>query len=144
MSSAFFIHPAFIVPVALTGFVLFWMAIAKLLGAMSGWKAMHARFGLPPGQVVPRSALASGRVGLVNYNNVLRVGCDQVGMYLSVLVFFRAGHPPLFIPWNEVHEVERKDFLWRERVRFSVGHPRITAITLPASLFPGTPLDLHP
>ena len=144
MSSQVFTHPAFIVPVALAGFVLFWSAIAKLLGAMSGWKAMHARFGLPPGQVVPRSALVSGRVGLVNYNNVLRVGCDRFGLYLSVLFFFRAGHPAVFIPWNEVHEVERKDFLWRKRLRFSVGHPRITTIILPASLFKGTPLDVQP
>jgi len=144
MSSSFFTHPAFIVPVALAGFVLFWMSIATLLGHVSGWKAMHARFGLPPGVEAPRCQLVSGRIGLVNYNNVLRVGCDRFGVYLSVLVFFRAGHPPLFIPWNEVHDVERKDFLWHQRVRFSVGHPRITTITLPAALFPGTPLDLHP
>lgn len=144
MSSSFFTHPAFIVPVALAGFVLFWMSIATLLGHMSGWKAMHARFGAPPGPIVPRSELVSGRVGLVNYNNVLRVGGDRFGLYLSVLIFFRAGHPPVFIPWNEVHEAERKDFLWRKRVRFSVGHPRITRIALPASLFTGTPLDIHP
>ena len=144
MSSHFYTHPAFIVLVALAGFALFWMAIVTLLGTLSGWKAMHAGFGLPPGVVAPGGSLVSGRVGVVNYNNVLRVGCDRFGLYLSVLVFFRAGHPPLFIPWNEVHGVERKDFLWRQRVRFSVGHPRITTITLPAALFPGTPLDLHP
>lgn len=143
MSSQVFTHPSFIVPAALVGFVLFWMAIIRLLGTISGWKTMHERFG-PPGPVAPRYQLVTGRVGLVNYNNVLRVACDRSGLYLSVLAFFRAGHPAVFIPWNEVHDAERKDFLWRKRVRFSVGHPRITTVMLPASLFTGTPLDIQP
>ncbi len=144
MSSHFYTHPAFIVPVALTCFALFWMAIVTLLGNMSGWKAMHARFGLPPGVVAPRGALVSGRVGVVNYNNVLRVASDRFGVYLSVLSLFRSGHPALFIPWNETHTMERKDFLWTKRLRFAVGRPVITMVVLPASLFNGTPMDMKP
>ncbi len=143
MSSTFFFEPTFIVPVALAGFALFWIAIAMLLGHVSGWKALHARYGSPLGPLVPRSSLVSGRVGLVNYNNVLRVGCDPAGMYLSVLALFRAGHPAVFIPWNEVHGVERQDFLWKKRIRFTVGQPPITTIVLPTSVLHSTPLDIR-
>ena len=36
---------------------------------------------------------------------------DGKGLGLSVLILFRVGHPPLFIPWNAIEVKEEKKFL---------------------------------
>jgi hypothetical protein len=37
-----------------------------------------------------------------NYHNVVKFGADETGLYMSVLLPFRIGHAPLFIPWDEI------------------------------------------
>lgn len=123
------------------GWPLFWCLITFMIGHTSGWNRMHARFGGPPGPVPPGRSFQAGRVGIAKYNGVLRIAHDPFGLYLSVMVFFRVGHPPLFIPWNAMGSATRVKELWMERVRFSVGHPVITTVELPLASVKGTPLD---
>lgn len=44
----------------------------------------------------------SGRFGWSKYDGCLTVGVNADGLYLAVLVFCRPGHPPLFIPWEDI------------------------------------------
>jgi hypothetical protein len=37
-----------------------------------------------------------------NYHNVAKFGADEGGLYMSVLLPFRVGHAPLFIPWAHI------------------------------------------
>jgi hypothetical protein len=37
-----------------------------------------------------------------NYHNVAKFGADETGLYMSVLLQFRVGHAPVFIPWAEI------------------------------------------
>ena len=46
------------------------------------------------------------------YNNILTVGADPDGMYVSVFVLFRFGHPPLFIPWEDVSAEAKRVWLF--------------------------------
>jgi hypothetical protein len=122
-------------------FPLFWCFISYIIGQAGGWAGIHARFGGPPGPIPAGRSFEAGRIGIAKYNGVLRIAHDRFGLYLSVMVLFRVGHPPLFIPWNEVGPATRVKQLWTERVRFTVGHPVITTMELPLSAVKGTPLD---
>lgn len=82
-------------------FVGLWLAVCFLLASVSGWTRLGARHK----QVVEyegASFNASGRIGLVNYNNVLHVGADEEHLYLSIMFLFKAGHPALRIPWSAI------------------------------------------
>jgi hypothetical protein len=39
---------------------------------------------------------------MANYNNCVTIGANFQGIHLSVLFLFRVGHPPIFIPWEDV------------------------------------------
>ena len=55
---------------------------------------------------------------LTRYNGCLNIAANAMGMQLSLWKMFRPGHPPLFIPWDDVTtQVERGVFF--EMVRFS-------------------------
>ena len=57
---------------------------------------------------------------MTNYNNVLTIGANREGLYLSVLFIFRLGHPPLFIPWTETAFKEKEGkFYDRCELRFA-------------------------
>lgn len=83
-------------------FVGFWMSVCWLLALIGGWRALASPYrvdGEPKGPM----RRVFGMIGLVSYNGVLDVGASQHGLELRVMSLFRAGHPPLRIPWNAVH-----------------------------------------
>jgi len=54
---------------------------------------------------------------LTRYNHIVTVGSNAEGLYLAVFLPFRIGHPPLFIPWQDV-SVRRERFLWFRVYKF--------------------------
>lgn len=44
---------------------------------------------------------ASMRYG-TNYGLCLIAGANRDGLYLSILLPFRPGHPPMFVPWTDI------------------------------------------
>ena len=90
-----FAFPIFLVALGCT--------LPLFIAAMSGWSMLRRRFS----QTFPFTGEAwkwqSARMRLgCNYNNCLTVGADASGLYLSVLFLIRIGHPPLFLPWQEI------------------------------------------
>ena len=86
----------------LIGFPLFWCGVIFLIALIGGWATLSRvyRFdGYFQGQ---QWSMQSARLGWTNYNNVLTVGANWEGLYLSPLFLFRTGHPPLFIPWIDI------------------------------------------
>ncbi len=83
-------------------FVAWWSFVCFLLGLVSGWRGLAARYRTelpaPPDQ---RSFLG-GTVGWVNHRGTLQLGVAEDGLDLRVLVLFRPGHPPLRIPWDDI------------------------------------------
>lgn len=55
-----------------------------------------------------------------NYNNCLTIGASPAGLYMAMPWLFRIGHPPIFIPWNDV-TVSRAKVLFWNIVRFQLG-----------------------
>ena len=56
-----------------------------------------------------------------NYGNIIRLTAAEDALYLSILFFFRVGHPPLRIPWNEI-QFGRAKFLWLKFVVLTLGN----------------------
>ena len=42
-----------------------------------------------------------------NYVACLTIGANREGLFLAVFPIFRVGHPPLFIPWNDISTEDR-------------------------------------
>jgi len=124
--------------VALFPFILVGIGcgICLLLSAVGGSRKQKKVFpaqGQPLGR---RFNMQGGKVGQVPYSGCLTISTSAEGLCLSVLLPFRFGHPPLFIPWDAIHNVKTHRFLWFETVVFDVGSPSVT-LQLPKKIFEG-------
>jgi hypothetical protein len=100
-----------LVPVFLVGFALFWMFVTFLI-SLFGWRSLAGVYRAAAPFAGAVQTWATGYVGLARYNRVLVVGADPAGLSLAVNPLFRAGSPPLFIPWEEVTSVRRASRLF--------------------------------
>lgn len=92
-----------------------------IVSRTTGWHQLAERFTLQgdfPSEPW-RFKSATARYGS-HYNNCLTIAASPVGLYMAMLWPFRVGHPPLFIPWNEITISRAKVFFWNV-VRFQVG-----------------------
>lgn len=92
--------------------VVAWCGAAYLIALMSGWHKLARRFECEQGFEGERWRFQSaGMRWLTAYRGILTLGANQSGLYLAVLVFFRMGHPPLFVPWSEITVSERQRWM---------------------------------
>jgi hypothetical protein len=56
-----------------------------------------------------------------HYSSVIRLTAAEDALYLSVLVLFRPGHPPLRIPWIEITFGKTK-LLWKRYIVLRLGN----------------------
>jgi hypothetical protein len=114
-----------------------WCGVCLFTSTMGGWRRLAERFparGQPSGR---RFFMQRGKVGRVAYKGCLTIHSSPEGLHLSVWLPFRPGHPPLFIPWNEICNATTRRFLWAESVEFDVGSPRVATIRLSGEIFEG-------
>lgn len=83
-------------------FVFLWVAVGAFLSCISGWAALAEHYRTDDAFAGRRWRFRSARLGRANYNGVLTVGANALGLHLSLLFPFRSGHPPLLIPWSDV------------------------------------------
>jgi hypothetical protein len=103
-------------------FVGFWMGVCWLLGTLAGWGGLAARYRTNEPAPFGADAMLSGRMGLVSYRGVLEIGFAEDGLDLRVMFLFRAGHPPLRIPWSVIRvEGESPGFLTGPITRVRLG-----------------------
>ncbi len=91
-----------------------------------------ARFYLasqPPSGELIHPWAASMRWG-VNYNGLITIGVNSLGVYLSVFFLFRPGHPPLFIPFGEI-AATRENTRWFKLVRLRFEKYPATYLLIP-------------
>jgi len=136
-------HPALFSLIIAAGFLvvfpLFWCGVVWIISRM-GWArlAKHYAISKPPaGEAQP---VMCGMVGIGTYRGVLRFQPDADGFYLWTSIFFRAGHPPLFIPWTDVTTGPVESTKRYQFVVFKAGDPLIATIRLMGISLAGTPL----
>ncbi|MDB6129401.1 MAG: hypothetical protein JWM04_508 [Verrucomicrobiales bacterium] len=114
-----------------------WVSVSFFLGRMGGWDALSKKYGVsiePSGQ---KFTAQSAKIGIVNYNSCLTIHTTPEGFSLAMIFLFRIGHPPIFIPWREIHNARKKRRLWREWVVCEVEDPPIAHLQLPFKIFEG-------
>jgi hypothetical protein len=118
----------------LVGFVLIWSGVVWLLAWLSGWQrlARHYRCADAPQGQPMRPFLAM--LGPVSYRGVLTIQTAPEGLYLSIIVLFRMGHPPLLIPWQAIKRQGIDRGLLIQWLALDLGDPKITTLRLPASI----------
>jgi hypothetical protein len=118
----------------LGSFILIWSSVVYLLAWVSGWQqlARHYRSARPPsGQ--PWGGFWA-MIGPVSYRGTLTLQAAPEGLYLTMMVLFRLGHPTLLIPWHAIKRHTNAPgslFTW---LALELGEPRITTLRLPIGL----------
>jgi hypothetical protein len=49
-------------------------------------------------------------LGKSQYKGIVRMTITSQGLYLQPVFIFKLGHPPLFIPWNEITKLGEDDY----------------------------------
>lgn len=132
-------HPWGVLVLIGTGFVF----VLALFSWLSGWRRLARQFradGPPPNDM---RHFVWGMVGWMEYRHCLAVGGDERGLYLVPNLFFRLFHPPLRIPWSELHDREHTSFFFVKNDTFRAGEGSIR-IRLRASLTESLDLYLPP
>jgi len=64
-------------------------------------------------------SFVSGKMGLANYGSCLKVGVNDRGLYLWVILPLQISHKPLFIPWSEITAKQVQIFKFFTRVQLN-------------------------
>ena len=112
--------------------------VSYFLSWVGGWRRLARDYRLERSGGFPSRPFVSGVMGWVNYRGCLTVGGDARGLYLAVLLPFRVGHPPLCIPWSDVHDRVREKWFFAHWDTMSVGPERVK-LHIPSSAM--KPLD---
>jgi hypothetical protein len=101
-------------PIAVAaGFVAFSLVILNFLAIVGGWQRLASCYyasAVPPGE---RFLFRTANVGSVGYGSCLRFISGPAGLFISVFLLFRPGHPPLFIPWSDVSASATRGWVFR-------------------------------
>jgi hypothetical protein len=128
-------HPLLFVCLVLAGMVIFLWLLLNLIAAVSGWKNLARRFVMSQPFSGPQWKWQSaGMRFLVSYNNCLKVGADQAGLFIQPMPGIRTAHPPLFIPWNEISIEQTTGWMMSNFVRLSLGRSERIPFTIRPSL----------
>ncbi len=101
-------------------FVGFWMGVCWILALAGGWRALAGRYRVE-GELRAPSRRTSGMVGLVSYNGVLDLSASNLGLDVRVMSLFRAGHPPLRIPWADIRVEDESAGLFGSQTKLRLG-----------------------
>jgi|ERR1039458_7222159 hypothetical protein len=113
--SAFFATPLGVTCYAIF-FIAVWYVALSLISILSGWHALSERF---KQETAPYGEMRTAGPFFYSiymrfwchYSSVVRLTAASDGLYLSVMLPFRIGHPPLRITWNEIQLRRTKWFL---------------------------------
>ena len=123
-----------LIPLILVGFVLIWSGVVYLLAWLSGWvrlAQLYRTSNAPNGS--PLDTFWA-MLGPVNHKGTLHIQPAPEGLYLSTMIFFRMGHPPLLIPWHAIKRQDGAQLSLVKWVALELGNPKITTLRLPASM----------
>ncbi|HEV2324685.1 MAG TPA: hypothetical protein VGS10_12105 [Terracidiphilus sp.] len=104
-----------------TGFWLFDCFVSSFL---LGWHRLSNRFSSTASPLGDIKTVGPFRyvvyMKLGQYGSTIRMTAANDALYLSVILAFRPGHPPLRIPWNEI-SLERTRRFFRNCVVLTLG-----------------------
>jgi len=104
-----------------------WILVCILVSAIGGWRELAKDYRADFPFEGKKFRMKSGRMRWgTNYTACINFGANKMGLYLSMALFLRIGHPPLFIPWPDVEREETKQYQLIKTVRLKFPkHPNI-------------------
>jgi hypothetical protein len=116
-------------------FVGMWIVVGYWVALVGGWRLLAKRFRLQATFTGQSWTMQSARMRwLTRYNNALTIGADTTGLFMVPFLLFRAGHPPLFVPWSEISDVRETQFLFIKFVEMRLGRAEEVPFRIRASL----------
>ncbi|MAX25005.1 MAG: hypothetical protein CMJ19_10920 [Phycisphaeraceae bacterium] len=89
-----------------------WCLVVWVIAKVFGWQKIARIY--PMTHKIPNEktvGMQSLRIGYFSqYNNAITYGFSDQGLSLQVLSIFRLGHPPIFIPWEDLLAQETRIF----------------------------------
>ena len=124
-------HPVgFSLPFGFPGFIGLWCLVCFLFSLISGWKSLATQFQTQNKPAGRHFSMQSASLGVVHYKGAINIGATPEGLYMSVMVFFRLGHPPLLVPWSEVGPITYSKTRWRETWTIPIVVPGARSVEL--------------
>jgi hypothetical protein len=128
-------HPPLFFCFILAGVMAFRWLLLNLIAIASGWRILGRRFPAQQPFSAPVWKWQSARMRyLVGYNNCLKVGADQMGLFIRTMWGARTAHPPLYVPWNEISVTPEPGGVMGPFVRFSLGRSEQIPFTVRKTL----------
>jgi hypothetical protein len=125
-------------------FVALWSAVVTMMSLVGGWRRLAQTYrAIETPTAGKTTRFVTGRVGASRYRRLLTIITDDRGMFIDIRWIFRMGHPPLFIPWGDIHNARKMNLFYWEFIAFDVGNPRIASMRLPSDIFVGTPVFVN-
>lgn len=125
-----------LIPLAfLICFPILWFFIVWMISLFGGWRPLAARYRAQQPVTGKQWTSQYGFVGSARYGNGLNITTNATGLFLEVVSLFNFNHPPLFIPWHDLHNPQPIIFRQRELIQVDVGHPPVSTLRLPAAIF---------
>ena len=89
-------------------FITVWCLTLWLISQLSGWSRLAKTFAYREKFTGTTFSFQSARINWASFNNALKIGVSQEGLYLVPLLFFRFFFTPLLIPWSEINAQQVK------------------------------------
>ena len=104
--------------------------IPYVLAKIGGW-AKLAQYYSWTGEPVAKEwrRWQSARFNLCQYNNALSIGTSERGLFFKMIYVFKMGHPPLYIPWQDISTSDTTRFFFPVTV-FTVRKEPTVKVTL--------------
>lgn len=75
---------------------------ASAFGFLGGWTKLAKHYKFESHFEGQKWKFQSLNIGKTNYTNLVTVGSSSRGLYLSIFILFRLGHPSILIPWEQL------------------------------------------
>jgi hypothetical protein len=116
-------------------FITVWCAVCLLVSFHGGWRQLAQRYPAlhPPSGT--RYSTQWGGVDFAHYHGFLTIHASPGGIFISVWPPFRLGHPPIFIPEDEIYKAKAHRRGGWDSVIFDVGSPCVATMQLSRKIF---------
>lgn len=105
---------------------MFMRVVMNYFISKKGWTPLAKQFTTTEEVDGETLKFVSMGIGKGIYKHLVFLTYNEEGLHLRVFYVFNAFHPPLFIPWSEIHYDNIKNPLSFKRSSLLIGSPTIT------------------
>jgi hypothetical protein len=123
---------------------LSWCGLLWVVSRQSGRSRLAQQYRATDAVSGETAWMRTGRIGVIHYHSCLCFGVNEEGLRIAIAFPFRFFHPPLFIGWDQFHQISADPTLYSHKVRMSVGRSAIATLMMPAWVRYRLPLEMRP